>query len=45
MEGWFVEKAFDRYSYTTIEVNGNQLTFKAIDAETGEKFDELTLNK
>ena len=45
MEGWFVELSFDRYSYTTIEVNGNELTFKAIDAETGEKFDELILNK
>ncbi|MCK9399499.1 MAG: metallophosphoesterase [Bacteroidales bacterium] len=44
-EGWFVEKSFDRYLYTTIEINGNELIFKAIDAETGEKFDELILNK
>jgi PKD repeat protein len=45
MAGWFIEKAFNRYSFTTTEINGNQLTFKAIDAETGEKFDELILNK
>lgn len=44
-EGWFVGLSFDRYLYTTIEVNGNELIFKAIDAETGEKFDELILNK
>ena len=44
-EGWFVELSFDRYNYTTIEVNGNELTFKAIDATTGEKFDELILTK
>jgi PKD repeat protein len=45
MDGWFVEKSFDRYSYTTIEVNGNELTFRAFDADTGEKFDELVLSK
>jgi predicted phosphodiesterase len=44
-EGWFVESSFDRYSYTAIEVNGNYLIFKAVDAETGEKFDELILTK
>jgi hypothetical protein len=44
-EGWFVELSFDRYLYTTVEVNGNELTLRAIDAETGEKFDELILDK
>jgi 3',5'-cyclic AMP phosphodiesterase CpdA len=44
-EGWFVELSFDRYTYTTTEVNGNKLILKAFDAETGEKFDELVLDK
>jgi hypothetical protein len=44
-EGWFVEVSFDRYTYTKTEVNGNELIFKAYDAETGEQFDEMILNK
>jgi len=43
--GWFVDVAFDRYAYTTIEINGNKLILRAFDAETGEKFDELILQK
>ncbi len=43
--GWFVDNSFARLHYTTTEVNGTELTFKAIDAETGEVFDELILNK
>jgi hypothetical protein len=44
-EGWFVQLSYDRYNYTTVEVNGNELIFKAFDAESGEQFDELILNK
>ncbi|RLD40223.1 MAG: hypothetical protein DRI89_12455 [Bacteroidetes bacterium] len=44
-EGWFVDNSFARLHYTTTEVNGTELTFKAIDAETGEVFDELILSK
>ena len=44
-EAWFVELTFYRYTCTTTEVSGNKLIFKAFDAETGEKFDELILDK
>jgi hypothetical protein len=44
-EGWFVETSFDRYGYTTTEINGNEMILRAFDAETGEKFDELVLTK
>jgi hypothetical protein len=44
-EGWFVNSSFDRYAYTTTEINGNELILRAFDAETGEMFDELILIK
>lgn len=44
-EGWFVAKTFVRMHYTTFEVNNSELMFKAIDAQTGEVFDSLYLNK
>jgi hypothetical protein len=43
--GWFVEVTSEKFCYTTVEVNGNSLLFEAFDAETGEKLDEMTLNK
>jgi hypothetical protein len=44
-EGWFVDTAFVRLHYTTVEVNDNTLEFKAIDAITEKVFDSLTLIK
>jgi hypothetical protein len=43
--GWFVESSFEKYAYTTTEINGNELILKAFDAETGEMLDELILAK
>jgi hypothetical protein len=44
-QGWFVAQSSLRLHYTTIEVNGNELKFRAIDTRTGEEFDSLQLKK